>query len=150
MELEQDFREFIELLNAHKVDYLVVGGYAVTVHGYPRYTGDIDFWVRPVKENAEKMEKVIIAFGFGSLDISKEDFLREDYVIQLGYPPNRLDIMTSVSGLEFDKCWEKREIVESQGLKINFIGLQDLIVNKQKTGRDKDKLDLKNLPSKKK
>jgi len=103
-----DFREFIQLLNENNVEYIVVGGYAVAVHGFPRYTGDIDFWVKPTKPNAEKLEKVIIDFGFGSLDIEKEDFLKENYVIQLGYPPNRIDIMTGISGLSFDECWEKK------------------------------------------
>ena len=146
MELSQDFKEFIQLLNAHKVEYLVVGGYAVAVHGFPRNTGDIDFWVKPDFKNAEQIVKALIEFGFGSLDISNEDFLREDYVVQLGFPPNRIDILTGVSGLEFDVCYKAREEINYEGEVINFISLQHLKINKKQSGRDKDNLDLKNLP----
>ena len=146
MELEEDFKEFIQLLNANKVAYLVVGGYAVAAHGYPRYTGDIDFWVKPEKENAINIVKALTEFGFGSLDIDTNDFLKENYVVQLGYPPNRIDIMTGVSGLTFEDCWKAKEVIEVQGEKINFISLYHLKLNKENTGRDKDKLDLNNLP----
>jgi hypothetical protein len=146
MELEPDFKEFIQLLNANSVKYLVVGGYAVSAHGFPRYTGDIDFWVKPEMENASLLEKVLSLFGFGSLQIEKSDFLEPDYVIQLGYPPNRIDIMTGISGLTFDECWEKREIRTVENVPINFISLYHLKINKKSSGRDRDKLDLDNLP----
>jgi hypothetical protein len=146
MELSQDFKEFVQLLNAHKVEYLVVGGYAVAYHGFPRSTGDIDFWIKPYSENIESLLKALFDFGFGSVDIEKSDFLDKDQVVQLGFPPNRIDIMTSVSGLEFDKCWQERTIVDFEEEKINFISLHHLRINKEKTGRDKDKIDLKNLP----
>lgn len=146
MELSQDFKEFIKLLNAHKVEYLVVGGYAVAIHGFPRTTGDIDFWIKPSKENAERVVKSLIEFGFGSLDISIEDFTKQDSVVQLGFPPNRIDIMTSVSGINFDECWQNKKEVTFEGEKINFISLHYLRLNKKSTGRDKDNLDLKNLP----
>lgn len=146
MELSQDFKEFIQLLNVHKVEYLVVGGYAVAIHGFPRTTGDIDFWVKPSKENAERVVKSLIEFGFGSLDISIDDFIKNDSVVQLGFPPNRIDIMTSVSGLTFDECLKNKKEVEFEGEKINFISLHHLRMNKKSTGRDKDNLDLKNLP----
>ncbi len=146
MELSQDFKEFIQLLNAHKLEYLVVGGYAVAVHGFPRTTGDIDFWVNPVVENAQRMVNVLTDFGFGALDISIDDFLKEDNVVQLGYPPNRIDIITGVSGLAFNECYTARKEVDFEGEKINFISLYHLKINKKKTGRDKDNLDLKNLP----
>ena len=146
MELDRDFKEFIQLLNANKVEYLVVGGYAVGAYGYPRYTGDIDFWINPTKENAEKLINALVQFGFGSLDISLDDFLKENFVIQLGYPPNRIDIMTGASGLTFEQCWKEKKIIEAEGEKINFISLHHLKINKRSTGRDKDNLDLKNLP----
>lgn len=146
MDLGQDFKEFIQLLNAHKVEYLIVGGYAVAVHGFPRTTGDIDFWVKPFDENAERMMKALIDFGFGSVDLNKEDFLNNDRVVQLGFPPNRIDIMTSVTGVDFDECWKEKKEVDFEGQKINFISLYYLRINKQKTARDKDKIDLKNLP----
>ncbi|MGQ0827068.1 MAG: hypothetical protein ACT4ON_01610 [Bacteroidota bacterium] len=146
MELDQDFKEFIQLLNLNKVEYLVVGGYAVTAHGYPRYTGDIDFWVRPEKENARKVIKSLLDFGFGSLDINEADFIKKDFIIQLGYPPNRIDILTGVSGLTFDECWDEKKEFVFENEKINFISLHHLRLNKKLTGRDKDNLDLKNLP----
>lgn len=146
MELDRDFKEFIQLLNANKVQYLVVGGYAVGAYGYPRYTGDIDFWINPTKQNAEKLIHALKQFGFGSLDISIDDFLKEDFVIQLGYPPNRIDIMTGASGLTFDQCWNEKSVIEAEGEKINFISLHHLKINKRSTGRDKDNLDLNNLP----
>lgn len=148
MELSQDFKEFIQLLNAHKVDYLVVGGYAVAIHGFPRTTGDIDFWIKPDYENAKRLINALIGFGFGSVDVSIDDFTKEDSVVQLGFPPNRIDLMTSVSGITFDDCWKNKKEVEFEGEKINFISLHYLRLNKQSTGRDKDNLDLKNLPEK--
>lgn len=146
MELSQDFKEFIQLLNAHKVEYLVVGGYAVAMHGFPRNTGDIDFWVKPFFENAERVKNALIDFGFGSVDISIDDFLKEDNVIQLGFPPNRIDLMTNVSGLNFDESYKERKEIDFEGQKINFISLHHLKINKRITGRDKDNIDIKNLP----
>jgi Nucleotidyl transferase of unknown function (DUF2204) len=146
MELSQDFKEFIQLLNANQVEYLVVGGYAVAIHGFPRTTGDIDFWIKPNQENAERIMKSLISFGFGSLDISIDDFIKKNSVVQLGFPPNRIDIMTNVSGITFDECWKNKKEVEFEGEKINFISLHYLRINKKSTGRDKDNLDLKNLP----
>lgn len=148
MDLSQDFKEFIQLLNAHKVEYLVVGGYAVAIHGFPRTTGDIDFWIKPNYENSERMVNALTDFGFGSLDISTDDFLKEDHVVQLGFPPNRIDIMTSVTGLNFDESWKEKKEIVFEGEKINFISLHHLRINKKQTGRDKDNLDLKNLPEK--
>jgi hypothetical protein len=146
MEIGQDFKEFIQLLNKHEVQYIVVGGYAVSLYGYPRYTGDIDFWVKPSRENAQKVIASLIDFGFGSLDINVNDLDHEDAVIQLGYPPDRIDLLTSVTGLDFDTCWATKEIIESEGEKINYISLKHLRINKESSGRDKDLLDLKNLP----
>lgn len=148
MDITRDFKEFINLLNDHNVQYLVVGGYAETLHGFPRYTGDIDFWVKPEKENAENLLKTLKEFGFGTLDISLTYFLKEDAVIQLGCPPNRIDIMTGVSGLSFDECWNDKKEVEAEGEKINYISLHHLRLNKKTTARDKDIIDLKNLPNK--
>lgn len=146
MELSQDFKEFIKLLNTHKVEYLVIGGYAVAIHGFPRATGDIDFWINPVSENAKRIINALIDFGFGSLDISVDDFVKENNVVQLGYPPYRIDIITGISGLNFIECFASRKEVEYDCEKINFISLHHLKINKLQTGRDKDHLDLKNLP----
>ena len=145
MVLNKDFREFIELLNSHKIKYLVVGGYAVTIHGYPRFTNDIDIWLWVSKENAEKMISVFKEFGFASLKIKPEDFLEPEKVIQLGYPPNRIDLLTSVSGLEFSDCYPKRVQVDIDNMKIDFIDLHSLKINKKASGRHKDLDDLENL-----
>ncbi len=146
MEIDQDFKEFIQLLNSNNVEYLVVGGYAVTAYGYPRYTDDIDFWVRSEKENAKRIVKTLIDFGFGSIDINEEDILKSNYIIQLGFPPNRIDILTGISGLSFEECWKEKKEFIFEGENINFISLHHLRINKKESGRDKDLLDLKNLP----
>ena len=148
MDISQDFKEFIELLNKHKVEYLVVGGYAVAMYGYPRYTGDIDFWVKPNIDNAKKIVKALEDFGFGGYDISESDFSEADKVVQLGYPPNRIDIITGVTGLSFDDCFLNKKNVEIENIPVNFISLFHLRLNKSATGRDKDKNDLNNLPEK--
>jgi len=145
MVLNKDFKEFIELLNAHQIKYLVVGGYAVTIHGYPRYTNDIDIWLQVDKTNAENIIETLKDFGFSSLNIKAEDFLEPDKVIQLGFPPNRIDLLTSISGVEFEDCYPKRVFVEIDGLKIDFIDLDSLKVNKKASGRHKDLNDLENL-----
>lgn len=147
MELQnQDFKEFIALLNAHEVKYLVVGGYAVVFHGHPRYTGDIDFWIWMDAENAQKVVNVLRDFGFGSLGATVEDFTDPNNVMQLGYPPSRIDLITTVSGLyDFEACFQNRieELVE--GVKVNFIGYEDLITNKKASGRPKDLGDIDGL-----
>lgn len=148
MDIGQDFKEFIELLNKHEVEYLVVGGYAVAMYGYPRFTGDIDFWIKPTELNSKKIISTLIEFGFEGYDISEEDFIKEDSVIQLGYPPNRIDLLTGVTGLEFDDCYYKKNRVEIAEIEVNFLSLFHLRLNKEQTGRDKDINDLNNLPKK--
>ncbi|MCL5990666.1 MAG: hypothetical protein M1419_01005 [Bacteroidetes bacterium] len=146
MRLNQDFKEFVELLNYHKVEYLIIGGYAVAYYGYPRYTGDIDIWVNNSVENSKKMVSVVNNFGFSSLNIGEKDFQKKDIVFQLGYPPNRIDILTSVTGLDFNNCYDKRNIYNEGGFEINFIDLENLKVNKKATGRAIDIADIENLP----
>ncbi|MGB5618387.1 MAG: nucleotidyltransferase [Desulfobacterales bacterium] len=143
--LSRDFREFIESLNANSVRYLVVGGYAVALHGYPRYTKDLDVWIEPTAQNAQNVLNALTAFGFGSLDISTGDFLEENTIIQLGYPPNRIDLMTTLSGLTFEVCYPERVQVEIQGVLIDFIDLENLKTNKKETGRPQDLADFENL-----
>ncbi|MEI9912811.1 MAG: hypothetical protein WDO71_26085 [Bacteroidota bacterium] len=107
-----DFREFVALLNKYKVQYLIVGGYAVGIHGHPRYTGDLDIWLLPDSANATKMLKAITAFGFGSLDIKEADLTKQDSIIQLGYPPLRIDLLTSIDGVHFNECYVNRKEIE--------------------------------------
>jgi hypothetical protein len=143
--LSKDFKEFIELLNGHDVRYLVVGGYAVAFHGYPRYTKDLDIWIELSPENALNVLKALGEFGFGSLGLKAEDFLETDQIVQLGYPPNRIDILTTLKGIHFENCFKERVAVDIQGLKINFIDLENLKRNKRATGRPQDLADAENL-----
>ncbi len=146
MDLNQDFKEFLELLNSHNVKYIVVGGYAVGYHGYPRYTGDIDLWIAISKENTEKLIEVLNEFGFQTLSLLAEDFQKEGLVVQFGYEPNRIDILTSVSGLDFDECYTESIIAQFENLTIRFLDLKNLKKNKLLTGRQKDLGDIENLP----
>ncbi|MCS6795187.1 MAG: hypothetical protein NZ516_04440, partial [Raineya sp.] len=148
MVLNKDFREFIELLNVNKVRYLVVGGYAVAFHGYPRYTKDLDVWIWLNPENAQKVLQSLQDFGFGNVGLSVEDFLAEDSFIQLGYPPNRIDITTTCDGIKFEECYEQKIIANFQGLEVPFIDLENLKKNKKATARPQDLADLDNLEAK--
>jgi len=145
MILSQDFREFIKLLNSNHVRYLVVGGYAVAFHGHPRYTKDIDIWIWVSKNNAKKVLKTLDEFGFSSLGLKEEDFLEPGYVIQLGYPPNRIDILTQVTGLEFDLCYSSKMELDVDGIIVNFLDLENLKKNKRSVGRFQDLADLESL-----
>ena len=143
--LNKDFKEFVQFLNANAVEYLVVGGYALMAHGHPRYTGDIDFWVDPTPANIAKLLAALNQFGFSSVDLKEEDFLVEQAVIQLGFPPARIDLMVAVSGVEFASAYKSRLDVDLDGICISVINRADFIRNKQATGRSKDFLDLKEL-----
>ncbi len=143
--LSKDFKEFIELLNVHSVRYLVVGGYAVAFHGHPRYTKDLDVWIELSPENADKVIKALEEFGFGSLGLKAEDFLEEDQVVQLGHPPNRIDILTALKKIKFEDCYKERIEIELQGVKLNFIDIENLKQNKRATGRPQDLADAENL-----
>lgn len=143
--LNQDFKEFIQSLNDNRVRYLVVGGYAVALHGHPRYTKDIDIWIEMSPENAANVIGALEQFGFTSLGLRETDFLTPGQVIQLGQPPNRIDLLCSVSGVDFATCYESRVIVEIEGVPVNFIGLDDLRKNKAASGRYQDLADLENL-----
>ncbi len=145
MVLTQDFREFFQSLNDHDVRYLIIGGYAVAFHGHPRYTKDIDVWIGTDKENAENLINALHDFGFGSLGLGVEDFLNPDDIIQLGYPPNRIDLLAALAGVEFDACYASRIVVEIQGTSVNFIDLENLKINKRATGRLQDLADLEKL-----
>lgn len=145
MKLNKDYKEFLELLNEEQVEYLVVGGYALGLHGFPRYTGDIDVWVRVSEANAEKIVTAIKKFGFSSLELKKENFLEKDIIIQLGYPPVRIDIITSIDGVEFDEAYINKQIVDTDGFNISFIGIRELKKNKKCSGRPQDIADLEKL-----
>ena len=145
MKLQSDLREFIELLSSHRVDYLIVGGHAVAYHGYPRYTGDMDFFVRPSRENAVKVVAALAAFGFGQVGLDAETFTEPEKVVQLGRPPNRIDILTAISGVSFEEAWGGRVAAVLDGVPVHFIGRVALIANKRAAGRQKDLADLEEL-----
>ena len=143
--LNPDFREFIQSFNDNRVLYLVVGGYAVALHGHPRYTKDMDVWVDLDPDNAASIVKALDQFGFGSLGLRASDFLVPDQIIQLGYPPSRIDILTTLPGVDFAGCYASRIGVEVDGVRVNFIDLDNLKKNKQASGRHQDLADLENL-----
>lgn len=150
MVLDQNFKEFIQSLNANGVKYLVVGGFAVAYHGYPRYTKDIDFWIWVSPENASRMLQAIRNFGFGTLGLTEEDFLNPANVIQIGQEPNRIDLILDLEGMDFEKCFQLRQEVVFEGTPINFIDLDNLIKSKRLAGRRKDLLDVDELKKQKK
>jgi hypothetical protein len=141
----QDFKEFVELLIKHNVEYLIVGGYAVGVHGHPRYTGDLDIWLHPTSENAVKILSCVNEFGFTSFGLKTDDFTKEGNIIQLGYPPLRIDLLTSIDGVTFYECYQNKIQVDIEGLLVNFIGYNDLLKNKKESGRLRDLDDIDNL-----
>lgn len=144
-QLQEDLKEFIVLLNSHSVEYLIVGGHAVAFHGFPRYTGDFDFFVRRSEENAVGLVKVLVAFGFDADTLKSETFMKPNQVLQLGVPPNRIDILTSISGVDFESAWEHRVAANLDAVPVSFIGKDELLVNKEAAGRPKDLGDLSKL-----
>ena len=145
MVLNKDFREFIESLNDNGVKYLIVGGYAVGFHGYPRYTKDLDVWVLVSHQNADNVLRALNQFGMGSLGLQKEDFLKPDEFVQLGYPPNLIDLVMSCDGVDFESCYKTKKQLLVDGLSIDFIDIENLRKNKKASGRPQDLADLDNL-----
>jgi hypothetical protein len=145
MPLNKDLREFIASLNSRGVEY--VGGFAMAFHGVPRYTGDIDFLVRVSPANAARIEAALRDFGFASSDLSALDFLEADQVVQLGYPPHRIDLLTSITGVSFDEVWATRVPAELDGIPVAFIAKPALIRNKRATGRPQDNADIEMIES---
>ncbi len=145
MKLSRDFQDLLSLLNAHSVRYLVVGGYATSIHAVPRYTKDIDIWLERSQKNAEALLSALHAFGFGSLGLTSDDFQADDTIVQLGYEPNRIDLLTSLKGVEFAPCYERRLEVEVEGILLPFIASPDLISNKAAVGRSQDIADIEQL-----
>ena len=145
MALSQDLKEFLELFIEKQVEYLLIGGFAVAAHGHPRYTKDIDLWIRQTPENAQRVVACLEEFGFGALGITVDDLLEPEIVIQLGQPPNRIDLLTSPSGVDFDECYLKRVNTVLAGVTVDLIDLESLRQNKQASGRHQDLADLENL-----
>ncbi len=143
--LSKDFSEFIALLNKQAVEYLVIGGYAVAFHGHPRYTKDIDLWIGNSHANAFRLLAAIDEFGMGSLGLTANDLQTDGQVIQLGYPPNRIDLIVGIEGLDFGKAYNRRETVDMHGVTVHFAAKADLIAAKRIAGRHQDLADIENL-----
>ncbi|MCL5674392.1 MAG: nucleotidyltransferase family protein [Candidatus Omnitrophica bacterium] len=145
MKVEKDYEELLKLLNKHRVRYCIVGAYAVALYGYPRYTKDIDILVEPSLKNAEKILKALKDFGFGSLKLKREDFIKKDNIIQLGYEPVRVDFLTFVPNYNFSQIWKNKKSFLYGKTRVYFIGKKELINSKKISDRKIDRLDLENL-----
>jgi len=139
-------KEFLSLLTSHKVNYLLVGGYAVGYYGYPRATIDIDIWIERSEENARKVVAMLEEFGFSDAGLKSEWFLQDNKNFRMGTPPNRIELLTGISGVEFTDCRHRGVSAEIDGIPVLIIGLDDLKINKAASGRNKDLEDLSNLP----
>lgn len=146
LRLPPDFKEFLALLDSAKVEYLVVGGYAVAYHGYPRPTGDLDVWVAVSGDTAARVAAALISFGFASA--TPELFMQAGQVVRMGVPPVRIEVLTGISGVEFQQCHARRVYWEIDGVRVPVIAREDLIANKLAAGRDKDRNDIKHLGGK--
>ena len=144
--LPPDFKEFLRLLSVHKVEYLLIGGYAVGYYGYPRATADMDIWIAMNPANSDRIVAVLKEFGFDLPELSPELFLKEWQIIRLGVPPVRIELATTISGVNFGECYAKRVVDVLDGVKVRLISLKHLKANKKASGRHQDLADLENLP----
>jgi hypothetical protein len=145
METQPDFRELLALFNAHHVEYLIVGGYALAFHGAPRFTGDLDIFVKPEAANAQRILTALEAFGFAAVGLTPSDFECPDQVVQLGVPPVRIDLITSITGVSWDEAWAGRVSGRYGDIPVYYIGREQFVANKRATGRTKDVADLEGL-----
>jgi predicted nucleotidyltransferase len=144
--LPEDFREFLRLLNDLKVEYLLIGGYAVGFYGYPRTTADMDIWVNPTPENAEKLTDVFVQFGMASPEVNADLFLTPGNIVRMGIPPMRIEVLNDIDGVSFQDCYEGKLVAQIDEVPVDVISLKDLKKNKKASGRYKDLDDLENLP----
>jgi len=144
--LPSDFKEFLKLLNAHQVEYLLIGGYAVGYHGYPRATADMDIWIAMNPSNSQRIVIVLKEFGFDLPELSPELFLKEWQIIRMGVPPIRIELATTISGVNFNECYAERLTDTLDSVIVNLISLKHLKINKKASGRHQDLADLENLP----
>lgn len=145
--LNQDFRDVLSGFNAERVEYLVVGAYALAAHGLPRATGDLDLWVARTPANAQRVWNALEKFGAHLRDLKVADFQRADQVIQIGISPSRVDILTSIDAVEFGDAWSRRVTLTVSQIEFPVISKEDLIANKTATGRPQDKADVARLTS---
>ena len=145
MEIEPDFKELLVLLNSHNVEYIIVGAYALAFHGAPRFTGDLDIFVKPEPDNARRVLAALRDFGFGSVGLSEEDFIKPNQVVQLGVPPVRIDLVTSITAVEWDDAEKGSILAVLDDVPVRFIGKDHFVANKRAIGRKKDLADLEAL-----
>ena len=145
MGVQKDFKELLELFNKHKVEYMIVGGYALAFHGAPRYTGDLDIYVRPDAPNVQQIMSALKDFGFGSVGLTAADFEKPNNIIQLGVPPVRVDIINSLTGVSWESAFENRIEGKYGNVKVYYIGREQFIFNKRAMGRKKDLADIEAL-----
>jgi hypothetical protein len=145
--VNEDFRDLLAAFLAAGVRFVVVGAHAMAVHGVPRATGDLDVWIDPDPENAERAWSAVVRFGapMSSMGVTREDFARPDQVVQIGLPPRRIDVLTSISGVTFEDAWPDRVVHEIEGLAVPFLGRAALVRNKRASARAKDLADLEAL-----
>lgn len=146
IELPPDFKEFLSLLKSHGVEYLLIGGYAVGYHGYPRATQDMDIWIAIHPQNAKRMVAALQEFGFDTPELSVDLFLQDKSIVRMGIPPMRIEVVTTISGVRFEECYVERVVTTIDGVEVNLISLHHLKVNKKTSGRYKDLDDLEHLP----
>ena len=144
--LARDFKEFLKSLNSNNVEYLLIGGYAVGIYGHIRATNDLHIWVGISAENAAKIERALREFGFAAAGLTSDLFLARNNVVRMGVPPIRIEILTSVSGVEFESCYAEKEMIRIEEMAVPVISLSRLRENKAASGRAKDLADLENLP----
>jgi predicted nucleotidyltransferase len=144
--LADDFKEFLKSLNSNSVEYLLIGGYAVGVYGHIRATNDLDIWVNVSSENAARIDRTLREFGFASAVLTPDLFLARNNIVRMGVPPIRIEILTSISGVEFEPCYAEREMIQIDEMQVPVISLARLRENKAASGRTKDLADLENLP----
>ena len=144
-ELPKDFREFLTSLRSHGVRYLLIGGYAVGYHGYPRATGDLDIWIAMDPDNAQRMVDTLREFGFDTPELSPGLFLQDESMVRMGNVPLRIEILTRISGVAFDECYRDRVVDRLDGVEVSLISLRDLLANKRASGRHKDLMDIEEL-----
>lgn len=148
--MNEDYRDILAALNQRHAQFLVVGAHALAVHGYPRATVDLDIWIKASPDNARRVWEALADFGapLDALDVTEKDFARPNVVAQFGLPPNRIDVLTGISGLTFDQAWPNRVEGELEGVRVPVLGLDDLVTNKKASGRDKDRADVNGLRGK--
>jgi hypothetical protein len=144
--LAPDFSEFLRLLNENRVEYLLIGGYAVGYHGYVRATADMDVWLAMTPENATKAVESLKEFGFDVPELTPELFLKPNSIIRMGVPPLRIEVLTNISGVGFAECYAERIVGRIDGIDVPIISLRHLRANKLASGRGKDLVDLEHLP----